>query len=135
MDLWTTEPFRSDSRTFFSNLRTFGLKNLRTHEPSNLRTFGLIGCNPPRLPKARSRRRTAVTERRVTGIMHNYHIFSNTSNTSGAYVFFVKSFRFPRSKCVFLSTYIKCRPTCLNVRIRVRAFVHAIVCLRVRLFE
>ena len=31
---------------FFSNLRTFGLKNLRTHEPSNLRTFGLIGCNP-----------------------------------------------------------------------------------------
>ena len=30
---------------FFSNLRTFGLKNLRTHEPSNLRTFGLIGCN------------------------------------------------------------------------------------------
>ena len=47
MDLRTTEPFRSDSRTFFSNLRTFGLKNLRTHEPSNLRTFGLIGCNPP----------------------------------------------------------------------------------------
>ena len=46
MDLRTTEPFRSDSRTFFSNLRTFGLKNLRTHEPSNLRTFGLIGCNP-----------------------------------------------------------------------------------------
>ena len=45
MDLRTTEPFRSDSRTFFSNLRTFGLKNLRTHEPSNLRTFGLIGCN------------------------------------------------------------------------------------------
>ena len=32
---------------FFSNLRTFGLKNLRTHEPSNLRTFGLIGCNRP----------------------------------------------------------------------------------------
>ena len=31
---------------FFSNLRTFGLKNLRTREPSNLRTFGLIGCNP-----------------------------------------------------------------------------------------
>ena len=30
---------------FFSNLRTFGLKNLRTREPSNLRTFGLIGCN------------------------------------------------------------------------------------------
>ena len=30
---------------FFSNLRTFGLKNLRTHEPSNLRTFGLMGCN------------------------------------------------------------------------------------------
>ena len=30
---------------FFSNLRTFGLKNLRTHEPSNLRTFGRIGCN------------------------------------------------------------------------------------------
>ena len=30
---------------FFSNLRTVGLKNLRTHEPSNLRTFGLIGCN------------------------------------------------------------------------------------------
>ena len=30
---------------FFSNLRTFGLKNLRTPEPSNLRTFGLIGCN------------------------------------------------------------------------------------------
>ena len=29
---------------FFSNLRTFGLKNLRTREPSNLRTFGLIGC-------------------------------------------------------------------------------------------
>ena len=45
LDLRTTEPFRSDSRTFFSNLRTFGLKNLRTHEPSNLRTFGLIGCN------------------------------------------------------------------------------------------
>ena len=45
MDLRTTEPFRSDSRTFFSNLRTFGLKNLRNHEPSNLRTFGLIGCN------------------------------------------------------------------------------------------
>ena len=45
MDLRTTEPFRSDSRTFFSNLRTFGPKNLRTHEPSNLRTFGLIGCN------------------------------------------------------------------------------------------
>ena len=46
MDLRTTEPFRSDSRTLFvSNLRTFGLKNLRTHEPSNLRTFGLIGCN------------------------------------------------------------------------------------------
>ena len=31
--------------SFFSNLRTFGLKNLRTLEPSNLRTFGLIGCN------------------------------------------------------------------------------------------
>ena len=31
---------------FFSNLRTFGLKNLRTREPSNLGTFGLIGCNP-----------------------------------------------------------------------------------------
>ena len=31
---------------FFSNLRTFGLKNLRTRKPSNLRTFGLIGCNP-----------------------------------------------------------------------------------------
>ena len=31
--------------TLFSNLRTFGLKNLRTREPSNLRTFGLIGCN------------------------------------------------------------------------------------------
>ena len=45
MDLRTTEPFRSDSRTFFSNLRTFGLNNLRTQEPSNLRTFGLIGCN------------------------------------------------------------------------------------------
>ena len=30
---------------FFSNSRTFGLKNRRTHEPSNLRTFGLIGCN------------------------------------------------------------------------------------------
>ena len=45
LDLRTTEPFRSDSRTFFSNLRTFGLKNLRTREPSNLRTFGLIGCN------------------------------------------------------------------------------------------
>ena len=30
---------------FFSNLRTFGLKNLRTHEPSNLRTSGLMGCN------------------------------------------------------------------------------------------
>ena len=30
---------------FFSNLRTFGLMNLRTCEPSNLRTFGLIGCN------------------------------------------------------------------------------------------
>ena len=45
LDLRTTEPFRSDSRTFFSNLRTFGLMNLRTHEPSNLRTFGLIGCN------------------------------------------------------------------------------------------
>ena len=45
LDLRTTEPFRSDSRTFFSNLQTFGLKNLRTHEPSNLRTFGLIGCN------------------------------------------------------------------------------------------
>ena len=45
LDLRTTEPFRSDTRTFFSNLRTFGLKNLRTHEPSNLRTFGLIGCN------------------------------------------------------------------------------------------
>ena len=45
LDLRTTEPFRSDSRSFFSNLRTFGLKNLRTEEPSNLRTFGLIGCN------------------------------------------------------------------------------------------
>ena len=45
LDLRTTEPFRSDSRTFFSNLRTFGLKNLRTHEPSKLRTFRLIGCN------------------------------------------------------------------------------------------
>ena len=45
LNLRTTEPFRSDSRTFFSNLRTFGLKNLRTHEPSNLRTFGLMGCN------------------------------------------------------------------------------------------
>ena len=45
LDLRTTEPFRSDSRTFFSNLRTFRLKNLRTREPSNLRTFGLIGCN------------------------------------------------------------------------------------------
>ena len=45
LDLRTTEPFRLDSRTFFSNLRTFGLKNLRTREPSNLRTFGLIGCN------------------------------------------------------------------------------------------
>ena len=30
---------------FFSNLRTFGLKNLRTRESSNLRTFGLTGCN------------------------------------------------------------------------------------------
>ena len=45
LKLRTTEPFRSDSRTFFSNLRTFGLKNLRTHEPSNLRIFGLMGCN------------------------------------------------------------------------------------------
>ena len=31
---------------FFSNLRTFGLKHRRTHEPSNLRTFGRMGCNP-----------------------------------------------------------------------------------------
>ena len=47
LDLRTTEPFRSDSRTFFLTLklRTFGLKNLRTHEPSNLRTFGLMRCN------------------------------------------------------------------------------------------
>ena len=45
LDLRTTEPFRSDSRTLFSNLRIFGLNNLRTHEPSNLRTFGLLGCN------------------------------------------------------------------------------------------
>ena len=30
LDLRTTEPFRSDSRTFFSNLRAFGLK-----EPSD----------------------------------------------------------------------------------------------------
>ena len=41
MDLRTTEHFRSDPRTFFSNLRTFGLKNLRlmnllTYEPSDL---------------------------------------------------------------------------------------------------
>ena len=45
LDHRTTEPFHSDSGTFFSNLRTFGLKNLRTHEPSNSRTFGLIWCN------------------------------------------------------------------------------------------
>ena len=50
MDLRTTEPFRSDSRTFFYNLRTFELKNLRTHEPSNLRTFGLMGCNRSPVP-------------------------------------------------------------------------------------
>ena len=45
MDLRTSEPFRSNCRTFFSNLRTFGLKNLRTHESSNLRTFGPMRCN------------------------------------------------------------------------------------------
>ena len=44
LDLRTTEPFRSDSRTIFSNLQTFGLKNLRNHERSNLRTFGLMRC-------------------------------------------------------------------------------------------
>ena len=37
--------FARTREPFFSNLRTFGLKNLRTPEPSNLRTFGLIGCN------------------------------------------------------------------------------------------
>ena len=30
LDLRTTEPFRSNSRTFFSDLRTFGLTDLRT---------------------------------------------------------------------------------------------------------
>ena len=42
MDLRTTEPFRSNSRTSFfltyepSDWRTFGLVNLRTYEPSDL---------------------------------------------------------------------------------------------------
>ena len=47
-ELWTfglQNLFVRTREPFFSNLRTFGLKNLRTHEPSNLRTFGLIGCN------------------------------------------------------------------------------------------
>ena len=47
-ELWTfglQNLFVRTREPFFSNLRTFGLKNLRTHEHSNLRTFGLIGCN------------------------------------------------------------------------------------------
>ena len=47
LDLRTTEPVRSNCRTFLSDLRTFGLNNLRTHEPSNLRTFGLMRWNRP----------------------------------------------------------------------------------------
>ena len=47
-EIWTfglENLFVRTREPFFSNLRTFGLKNLRTHEPSNLRTFGLMGCN------------------------------------------------------------------------------------------
>ena len=48
-EFWTfglTFSFGLETREpFFSNLRTFGLKKLQTHEPSNLRTFRLIGCN------------------------------------------------------------------------------------------
>ena len=45
LELWTfglQNLFVRTREPFFSNLRTFGLKNLRTHEPSN---FGVIGCN------------------------------------------------------------------------------------------
>ena len=53
MDLRTTEPFRSDSRTFFltyepSDLRTFGLMNLLTYEPSD---FGIFSCTPSFSPE------------------------------------------------------------------------------------
>ena len=37
MDLLATEPFRSKPQNLFSDLRTFGLNNLLTNEPSNLR--------------------------------------------------------------------------------------------------
>ena len=93
MDLRTTEPFRSDSRTFFSNLRTFGLKNLRTHEPSNLRTFGLIGCNRPERWAVRSlhscvdvrrqRQRTATTINHTFYYLqlHDYNLILNHTTT------------------------------------------------------
>ena len=51
---------------FFSNLRTFGLKNLRTREPSNLRTFGLIGCNQTSL---------LLADHRNSTIRINLHVF------------------------------------------------------------